>query len=561
MAELVLGPVLRHVDQTSATIWVETDRPCRVTVSGHEADTFTVHGHHYALVDVTGLSPGSTTVYGVDLDGRTVWPVEGASVPPSVIRTLHDGPGTRRLLFGSCRTSVPHEPAYVLTHGVDMLRAYALQMRRPEAAPWPDSLALLGDQVYADEPPEAVRRFIRERRDVTEPPGHEVLDFEEYAELYRVAWSDPEVRWLMSTVPVMMIFDDHDLRDDWNTSQTWQDEMRTESWWRRRVTAGIGAYWVYQHAGNLSPAERAADPMMRLLGPTGDHGDELDRFAWECDQDPSGYRWSYLRDFGDSRLIMLDSRCARTLTPGDRRMIDDAEWEWFVDATRGEFSHLFVGSSLPVLLPSGVHYVESWNEALSDGVWGRRAARFAEWLRQTIDLEHWSAFRRSFDDMAALVTAIIRGEHGTPPANIVFLSGDVHYSYLAHARIRRSRGSVYQVVCSPIRNPLNMVMRVANAVAQTVVAGLLGRALALTAGVRKSRFGWRMSRGPWFSNSMATLEFDGEDTVVHWHTSGKNPNWDDPWLAVMARQELGGRKRPRLRRLRERVGRSGAGVS
>ena len=32
---VVVGPLLRYVDQDSATVWVETDRPCVVEVLGH----------------------------------------------------------------------------------------------------------------------------------------------------------------------------------------------------------------------------------------------------------------------------------------------------------------------------------------------------------------------------------------------------------------------------------------------------------------------------------------------------------------------------------------------
>ena len=57
--DLVVGPLLRHVDPVSATVWVETDRACTVRVTaggaGGEARTFGVHGHHYALVEVTCL--------------------------------------------------------------------------------------------------------------------------------------------------------------------------------------------------------------------------------------------------------------------------------------------------------------------------------------------------------------------------------------------------------------------------------------------------------------------------------------------------------------------------
>ena len=54
MNDLVLGPLLRHVDEESACIWVETARAGTVRVEAGdrsgESRTFAVHGHHYALV-------------------------------------------------------------------------------------------------------------------------------------------------------------------------------------------------------------------------------------------------------------------------------------------------------------------------------------------------------------------------------------------------------------------------------------------------------------------------------------------------------------------------------
>ena len=69
---LLLGPLLRHVDPVSATVWVETDRPCTVDVLGRSTRTFHVGGHCYALLVVEGLEPGSTTPYEVHLDDRLV---------------------------------------------------------------------------------------------------------------------------------------------------------------------------------------------------------------------------------------------------------------------------------------------------------------------------------------------------------------------------------------------------------------------------------------------------------------------------------------------------------
>ena len=47
------------------------------------------------------------------------------------------------------------------------------------------------------------------------------------------------IRWLLSTVPSAMIFDDHDVHDDWNTSIDWVTEMREKAWWRKRIVGGL----------------------------------------------------------------------------------------------------------------------------------------------------------------------------------------------------------------------------------------------------------------------------------------------------------------------------------
>src|SRR5216683_3269447 len=99
---LVLGPLLRYVGETAATLWVETDQACRVGILGHEVRTFEVAGHHYGLVVASGLQPGTEYEYQVRLDGTVRWPVADSPFPPSVLRTL-DPDGPLRLVFGCCR--------------------------------------------------------------------------------------------------------------------------------------------------------------------------------------------------------------------------------------------------------------------------------------------------------------------------------------------------------------------------------------------------------------------------------------------------------------------------
>ena len=108
--ELVLGPLLRHVGRTDATVWVEADSPCEVEVvvgdSFHRSRTFRVGDHHYALAHVTDLESSSSYEYAVTLDGEKVWPEPTSPFSPSFIRTMGEGDAVK-LFFGSCRISAP----------------------------------------------------------------------------------------------------------------------------------------------------------------------------------------------------------------------------------------------------------------------------------------------------------------------------------------------------------------------------------------------------------------------------------------------------------------------
>ena len=538
---LVLGPVQRYADEHCVSLWMETVEPGEVTVVAGEhtasAPTFSAHGHHFAMVDVEGLPAGSHLPYEVRVNGRTVWPAPRTMFPPSALRTL-DHAEPLRIVFGTCRSSVPHDRRTNRRYGVDVLRSLALRLANggvPEPTDsihdgWPSLLLFLGDQVYADETSDSMREYISHHRDLDDPPGEELADFGEYAHLYRLAWSEPTVRWVMSTVPSAMMFDDHDVRDDWNTSQAWRDTMRATEWWRGRIVAGLGSYWIYQHLGNLSPAERADDPLwQKMQASVGqDVGALLDEFAGAAEDDPEAYRWSYSRELGRTRLIVIDSRAARVTEPERRAMLDPVETRWLDERVQGDVDHLLLGTSIPFLLPMGLHYLEAWNEAVAGGAWGRRAIDVAEAVRQTFDLEHWSAFQRSFRAVQEMVEQVSSGRRGKPPATVMFLSGDVHHSYLLAADLPTGPGysRVVQAVCSPIRNPLPQVMRFVTAALAYGVAGTAGRMLSRAARVSNPLWTWHTEQGPWFDNAMATLDIDGRQARLAWETASEGPNDD-----------------------------------
>ncbi len=551
MGALVLGPMLRYVDDDSATIWVETQDAGTVTVTAGDqqasARTFAAHGHHYALVEVTGLTRGSRTPYRVDVDGEQVWPEPGSPFPAPVIATLDPG-RPLRMGFGSCRVSAPHDEDGNEAFGVDALRAYALGLARGETEGWPDLVLFLGDQVYADETSEAMREFIASRRSLEEPPGEELKDYEEYAHLYKLAWSDPANRWLLSTVATAMIFDDHDIRDDWNTSWTWREEMDDTSWWRLRIVSGLGSYWVYQHLGNLSASDRAADDLWQLVATHQgdaelDLTEQLDALAERADREPDSYRWSHARDFGTQvRLVVVDSRAARVLQPEDRSILDPPEMAWLDDQLQGGFEHVLVGTSLPFLLGPGIHHVEAFSEGLCSGAWGRGGTWAGERLRRALDLEHWAAFQQGFRDVAGLVLEVASGARGPAPHTVTFLSGDVHHSYVSSAWPDPAvtdvtiSGQILQATCSPIRNPLPPFMeRVTGWAAIRRVGGVVRR-LAKAAKVPSSPLAWRIDRGPWYDNNLALLAVqDDGGLIMRWWAGdvrGRAP--DDPVLREVA---------------------------
>ncbi|WP_432054315.1 alkaline phosphatase D family protein [Streptomyces sp. bgisy022] len=527
MAGLRLGPLLRHVDGSSATVWVETSRPGTAEVrcadgAGGRADTFRVAGHHYALVEVSGLTPGTAVPYEVHLDGTRVWPLPDApspGLPPSVIATpgRADEAGDTRIAFGSCRWASPptgeHDPV-----GPDALDALAARIAADPGVERPDLLVLLGDQVYADETSEATRAWLAARRDLREAPGSQVADYEEYTRLYYESWLDPRVRWLLSTVPTCMIFDDHDVIDDWNTSASWVEDMRATSWWRERVLSGLMSYWVYQHLGNLSPRELATDPVYAAVREKSDGTDVLRAFASDAEADATTVRWSYRRDLGRVRLLMVDSRAARVLTEGERSMLDPGEAAWLREQALDDPAsrdHLLIGTSLPWLLPHLVHDVEAWSSVLARGDKGPRWARFGETLRRAADLEHWAAFPDSFAALGELIAEA--GSGPDAPATVCVLSGDVHHAYVAEPAWRGRPGPdarVVQLTCSPVHNSVPMTIKLGFRFGWSGIARLLGRAFARHGGCGRPPVSWRRTGGPWFGNQLMTLTTRGRAATL-----------------------------------------------
>jgi phosphodiesterase/alkaline phosphatase D-like protein len=542
---LVLGPLLRHVDPVSATVWVETDRPCTVEVLGRTARTFRVSDHHYALVLVEGLEPGSTTEYEVHLDGERVWPGPLATFPPSRIRTP-GRPGPFRLAFGSCRYATPGTVSTDDGIPPDALDVYAATTAGTPEDEWPDALVLLGDQVYADELTPGTEKWIAQRRSLEKPPGKQAADFEEYTRLYAESWTDPQVRWLLSTIPSSMIFDDHEMIDDWNTSAAWRAKVSQEPWWTERILGGLASYWIYQHLGNLSPDELAEDKTwLALQELDGDDGAPVLReLAQRADGQPESMRWSYVRHWGETRLVMLDSRAGRVLDEQHRTMLDDAEFDWVEAAMRNAVNegvqHVVLGASLPWLLPHAIHDLERWNETLNVRHNGRLRGKVAEAVRQAADLEHWAAFGNSFERLGRALVRLARGEMGPAPATALVLSGDVHHCYAAElVEPGGLDARVHQLTVSPLHNQAPHPIRVGFKIGWSGWARKITLGLRRLARVAPSEFEWTKRGGPWFGNAIGELVLDGREARFRLLGTGTDADGQD-LLREVADLELTG---------------------
>lgn len=546
MSKLKLGPILRFAGQTEATVWLETDSACEVEILGTSSRTFCVAGHHYGLIVLEDLEPGTANPYLVRLDGETVWPEDGER--QGLIRTT-DGAARLNLAFGTCRKAVPNEPPYTHSEdwdrrgkGVDSMVALAQRMKDTPQTEWPDALLLIGDQVYADVVSPGVAERIERRRSTDEGAGEQIADFEEYTWLYEESWGAEEIRWLLASLPSAMIFDDHDVIDDWNISGAWVEQQREEEWWRERLVGAYMSYWIYQHIGNLSPEELAKEPVLAVLREKEGDGEQILReFAERAADDVAGTRWSFHRDFGNSRLIVLDSRAGRVIDrDDDRRMLSDEQWDWVAEMMRGDFDHLLIASSVPMLLSQGLHYLEGWNERVCAGAWGGAAQRPAEMVRQAIDLEHWPAFRHCFDRLFNEIEAVGTGEPGEVPASVILLAGDVHHAYVAQAEYPAGsdfRPALVQAVCSPIRNPLPFYERIFMRAALSRTGRSIGHFLARSAGVPPTRLRWEFVEPPTFDNQIGTLEIEGRSAKLRIERTSSD-DWQEPGLTTSLEFEV-----------------------
>jgi hypothetical protein len=223
-----------------------------------------------------------------------------------------------------------------------------------------------------------------------------------------------------------------------------------------------------------------------------------------------------VRHWGETRLVMLDSRAGRVLDEQERTMLDDTEFDWVEAAMRNAaddgVQHVVLGASLPWLLPHAIHDLERWNETLNVRHSGRWRGKLAETVREAADLEHWAAFGSSFERLGRALVRLGRGEMGPAPATALVLSGDVHHCYAAElVEPGGLDARVHQLTVSPLHNQAPHPIRVGFTIGWSRGAQRFTEALARFAKAEPSALAWTKRAGPFFGNQIGELVLTGRE--------------------------------------------------
>jgi hypothetical protein len=277
----------------------------------------------------------------------------------------------------------------------------------------------------------------------------------------------PYVRRALANVSCLMMFDDHEVTDDWNISMAWVARTGAKALGRDTIANALVAYGLCQDWGNLparyAPVEppagepRREQPHERLLrlaqalfrdgdrprpaGPTVDARSQLEAlFGLGAHEAPQlDWHWS-LTDPSAApyEILSIDNRTRRgyETREGSPSAVSRESLPAQLPTTGPAGSELTI--VIAPLPPIGFAPIEELIQPIVNLIEEYRAdPRFAEWRpRQDFpdvqvdyaygrlgrDPEPWSFVPRSFEALLARLSS---------RRAVVFLSGDVHYAFSA----------------------------------------------------------------------------------------------------------------------------------
>jgi hypothetical protein len=87
----------------------------------------------------------------------------------------------------------------------------------------------------------------------------------ELAGLEQARLALPAVRRVLANIPTYMIFDDHDVTDDWNITREWRDRVSGSPGGRRMVASALAAYCYVRQIRCRKTGSTALKPGPKVL--------------------------------------------------------------------------------------------------------------------------------------------------------------------------------------------------------------------------------------------------------------------------------------------------------
>ncbi|GAA0821106.1 alkaline phosphatase D family protein [Colwellia asteriadis] len=265
------------------------------------------------------------------------------------------------------------------------------------------------------------------------PAEHEKTHQNEVAALEGFIEGLANVQRLLAHIPTYMIFDDHDVTDDWNLTAQWEQAVYENPLAKRIIGNSLFAYWLCQGWGN-EPKNFKGDfwQMMNNYqqSPNAENQDNVIDYLLGFSQ------WQYTVDTSP-KLVVLDSRTRRWRS--EQSLAEPSglmDWEALCELQQELIGHdaILLASPAPIF---GVKVIETIQRMAT--IIGKPLA---------VDAENWMAHSGS----ASTILNIFK--HPKTPQHFVILSGDVHYSFVYDIELRFSRNSpkIWQITSSGIKN-------------------------------------------------------------------------------------------------------------
>ncbi len=216
-----------------------------------------------------------------------------------------------------------------------------------------------------------------------------------------------QFRRVMANTPSYMIFDDHDVTDDWNLRENIADLLKENPLSRRVVSNALAAFWACQAWGNDPQRFAGIKEQLALW-----YGQKIPGADKTLEQTLLDQYWGYTVATTPA-LIVLDTRTQRYLKGNEFALMNDQAMDWLKRETT-LLGQAYAGKSI-ILVSATPVFGFTPIEMVQIKIFKMHPVG--------MDVEPWIANKRSLEQLKKNLSLMPSVEH------ILICSGDVHYAF------------------------------------------------------------------------------------------------------------------------------------